>query len=104
MSNILNEDEVFKLLDVKTLSGHTDTVLVVSTFTDEKTQKVYIVSGSEDKTIKVWDAFGGTLVKTLSGHTKGVLSVSTFTDEKTQKVYIVSGSDDNTVKIWPISI
>ena len=41
MSDVVNEDEVFKLLDVKTLSGHTKFVNAVSTFTDEKTQKVY---------------------------------------------------------------
>ena len=61
---------------------------------------MYVVSGSRDTTVKVWDALGGTLVKTLSGHTRPVNTVSTFTDEKTQKVYVVSGSKDNTVKVW----
>ena len=100
MSDVVNEDEVFKLLDVKTLSGHTDWVNTVSTFTDKKTQKNYVVSGSRDKTVKVWDALGGTLVKTLSGHICTVMSVSTFTDEKTKKVYVVSGGSDYTVKVW----
>jgi WD40 repeat protein len=64
---------------------------------------VYIVSGSGDKTINVWDASDGTCVKTLPGHTNYVYSVSTFTDANTDKVYIVSGSRDKTIKVWNAS-
>ena len=70
---------------MKTLSSHTNSVNAISTFTDEKTQKVYVVSASNDKTVKVWDALDGTLVKTLSGHTDYVWAVSTFTNEKTHR-------------------
>ena len=85
MSNVANENGVF--IDVKTLSGHTSYVRAISTFFDEKTQKVYVVSGSWDNTVKVWDALGpGTnCVKTLSGHTGYILVVSTFTDEKKRR-------------------
>ena len=79
--------------NVKKLTGHTYSVLSVSTFTDAKTDKVHIVSGSYDKTIKVWDASDGTCVKTLRRHSDMVYSVSTFSDvnrkQKEQVLYNV---------------
>jgi len=35
-----------------------------------------IVSGSSDKSIKIWDAETGSLLKTLNGHTNWVESVA----------------------------
>ena len=58
-----------------------------------------IVSGSFDKTRKVWDAQTGQETLTLKGHEGGVWSVSFSPDGKR----IVSGSRDNTLKVWDIS-
>ena len=55
-----------------------------------------IVSGSEDKTVKVWDAATGQETLTLKGHTGAVTSVAFSPDGKR----IVSGSEDKTVKVW----
>ena len=55
-----------------------------------------IVSGSQDNTVKVWDADKGTELLTLKGHTNWVNSVAFSADGKR----IVSGSWDNTVKVW----
>ncbi|GFZ92953.1 WD40 repeat domain-containing protein [Okeania sp. KiyG1] len=55
-----------------------------------------IVSGSEDKTIKIWDLATGSLKNTLTGHTWVVTSIAISSDGQT----IVSGSDDKTIKIW----
>ena len=55
-----------------------------------------IASGSEDKTVKVWDAVTGQELLTLTGHKTGVTSV-TFSPDSGQ---IVSGSGDKTVKVW----
>ncbi|KAI3655646.1 hypothetical protein MP638_002240, partial [Amoeboaphelidium occidentale] len=49
---------------LKTLSGHQDTVFSVAIMPGEKR----IVSGSRDKTIKVWDIETGRCLKTLNGH------------------------------------
>ncbi|MFZ1026494.1 MAG: hypothetical protein WAN66_09780 [Limnoraphis robusta] len=58
-----------------------------------------MVSGSADKTIKVWNLETGELIRTLTGHRYWwVRSVSISNDSKT----IVSGSDDNTIKVWNI--
>ena len=41
-----------------------------------------LVSGSEDKTVKVWDAETGQETLTLKGHTGGVTSVAFSPDGK----------------------
>jgi len=55
-----------------------------------------IISGSGDKTIKVWDAETGDELMTLRGHKEGVTSVAFSPDGKR----IISGSGDKTIKIW----
>ena len=55
-----------------------------------------IISGSEDKTVKIWDVEDGFLIHSLEGHKYGVTSVTISIDGKK----IVSGSYDKTVKIW----
>jgi WD40 repeat protein len=54
-----------------------------------------IVSGSDDKTVKVWKR-DGSFITTLSGHQDEVRSIAISGDGQT----IVSGSDDKTVKVW----
>jgi hypothetical protein len=78
--------------NVMSLAGHTRGVKSVSYSPDGK----QIVSGSWDKTIKVWDAASGACVATLEGHSFLVQSVSYSPDGK----QIVSGSEDNTIKVW----
>jgi FKBP-type peptidyl-prolyl cis-trans isomerase/cold shock CspA family protein len=75
-----------------TLKGHSDAVFSVSFSPDGKR----IVSGSADKTLKVWDAQTGRETLKLNGHLAIVLSVSFSPDGKR----IVSGSLDKTVKVW----
>ena len=58
-----------------------------------------IVSGSDDKTVKVWDAATGQETLTLKGHTGEVHSVAFSPDGRR----IVSGSYDGTVKVWDAS-
>ena len=55
-----------------------------------------IVSGSGDKTIRLWDASTGEERHTLKGHTGGVHSVSFSPDGKR----IASGSSDRTIRLW----
>ena len=77
------------------LKGHTDCVWSVAFSPDGR----YIVSGSEDNTIRVWGAQMGVQVgKTLKGHTGLVLSVAFSPDGR----YIVSGSSDETLQIWDV--
>ena len=55
-----------------------------------------IVSGSNDKTIKLWSSEIGQLLKTIEGHTESVNCINYSPDGK----IIVSGSSDKKIKLW----
>jgi WD40 repeat protein/serine/threonine protein kinase len=75
-----------------TLHGHTASVDCVA-FSPDGTR---IITGSTDRTAKVWDARTGSPQLELKGHTGGVRSVA-FSPDGTR---IVTGSFDQTAKVW----
>ena len=77
---------------LRSLAGHTDRVNAVAISPDGH----FIVSGSDDKTVKVWEVAGGRLLRSLEGHTDKVYAVALSPDGR----LIVSGSGDGTVKVW----
>jgi hypothetical protein len=56
----------------------------------------YVVTGSYDKTAKIWDASTGAEKRNLAGHSDGVFSAAFSPDG----AYVVTGSGDSTAKIW----
>ncbi len=58
----------------------------------------YLVSGSTDKTVKLWRVESQKEVTTLQGHSKSVVSIAFSPDGK----YLASGSVDNTIKLWSV--
>jgi WD40 repeat protein len=58
-----------------------------------------IVSGSRDRSVRIWDALTGKEIQKLDGHTGPVSSVA-FSPDGTR---VVSGSDDESVRIWGAS-
>ena len=77
---------------IQTLEGHGNLVTSVAFSADSK----LVVSGSDDRTIKIWDAATGREMQTLKGHGDWVRSVAFSADSK----LVVSGSGDRTIKIW----
>lgn len=56
----------------------------------------FIVSASDDRSLKIWDALTGRALCTLSGHTNWVRGCAYSSDGR----WIVSASSDCTLKIW----
>ncbi|MBW4561527.1 MAG: hypothetical protein KME32_10310 [Mojavia pulchra JT2-VF2] len=77
---------------VRTILGHSGSIYTVALTPDGK----YIISGSDDKTIKVWNWQTGEEVRTLAGHDDYVRAIVLTSDGK----YIISGSHDTTIKVW----
>ncbi|CAE6496932.1 unnamed protein product [Rhizoctonia solani] len=73
--------------------GHTDYITTVQYSSDGR----HIVSGSHDKTVRIWDAqTGDSVFGPLRGHTDYVHSVAYSPD----RTYVASASDDTTIRIW----
>jgi len=83
---------------IHTFSGHKDIIRSVAFSPDSR----YIASGSQDKTIKLWDVSNGSEIRSFSGHLSGhkgiIYSIAFSPDGK----YILSGSNDKTLKLWDV--
>ena len=79
----------------KVIRGGSDDVRSVAYSPDGK----YIVSGSADKTIQLWDAESGQAIREpFQGHSGWVQSVAFSPDSK----HIVSCSTDKTIRLWDV--
>lgn len=79
---------------LRTLSGHTKEVEAVALSSDGRRA----LSGSWDKTLKVWDVESGQCLHILSGHTGKVGTVVFSADGRRA----LSGSADQTLKAWDV--
>ena len=54
-----------------------------------------MATGSDDKTIKIWNLDSGKCIRTLVGHTGSVYSIQLL-----PKNQLLTGSNDETIKTW----
>jgi len=80
---------------VRTLAGHSDWVQSVAFAPNGR----WLASGSNDKTVKVWDVSKGALVGTLHGHGYAINAIAISPDGK----WIASGGVDGTVRLWALA-
>lgn len=93
---VLNGQEVnaqeYAAYGPKVLKAHAGEVYAVAFSPDGK----LLATGSDDKTVKLWQMPEGKKTKTLTGHYFGILSVAYSPDGK----LLASGSLDNSAKLW----
>jgi GTPase SAR1 family protein/DNA-directed RNA polymerase subunit RPC12/RpoP len=89
------EAEPLAVLERK-LTGHESWVHSVAVSPDGK----WTASGSQDKTVRIWDLETGECRRTLKGHTEEIWCVAITPDGKR----ILSGADrgDNDIRIWDV--
>jgi WD40 repeat protein len=81
-----------KLESTHTLEKHEASVYAVAFSPNGE----LLASGSQDRTVCIWEAPTGKFVSRLSGHREAVNSVAFSPDSKT----IASASSDKTIKLW----
>ena len=81
--------------EIEPLQGHADRITSIAFSPDGRR----IITGSIDRTAKVWDSRTGNQILTLQGHRSGVTSVA-FSARDGKPYRVLTGSADNTARIW----
>jgi len=78
----------------RTYRGHTDVVTSVVLSRPGR----YALSGSRDKTLRLWEVETARFLRSFIGHRSAVTSVDISPDE----CFALSGSEDHTLRLWEI--
>uniref|UniRef100_A0A1D1Y6Q1 Transducin beta-like protein 3 n=2 Tax=Anthurium amnicola TaxID=1678845 RepID=A0A1D1Y6Q1_9ARAE len=82
------------------LAGHTDIVLCLDTCV-LNSGEAYIITGSKDNTVRLWNVVRRNCVGVAVGHMRDVLAVAF---SRKHRSFFVSGSSDRTIRVWSLDI
>lgn len=77
-------------------TGHTKAVNALAVTPDGS----LLITGSEDKTVRVWEVISTKQIRAFQGHQSGIIAVAVRGDGK----QIASGSDDGAIRLWDLNI
>jgi len=80
--------------EMRRFEGHGGSVTCVAVLPDGRCA----LTGSEDKTLRLWNIDSGAALRALEGHEGSVTCVAVLADGR----HALSGSEDNTLRLWDI--
>ena len=80
------------------LSGHSDTVRAGEWIGSEDSDYLRVVTGSDDRKLRIWDAQSGDCLKVIEDGTKFIIGVAISHDN----LYMASACMDNTCRVYAI--
>lgn len=80
---------------IRSYLGHSDKINALAVSLDGKV----LVTGSSDKTVRIWEVFTGKQTLTFQGHLGWVTAVAIRPDGK----QVASGGEDGSVRLWPLA-
>lgn len=81
--------------DEKYVVSHSEEITCFAITADS----LFVITGSRDMSLKVWQATGGKLAQVLVGHTDAVTCAAVSVTNKSQ---VISGSKDSNLIIWDL--
>lgn len=84
---------------VRLLKGH-DNVIHGLAFSHDSRR---LISGSADKSARIWEVASGRTLQVLRGHTEPVYAVAFAPPDEAGVERVVTGSDDHTLRLWSVA-
>ena len=80
---------------LRSFDGHTGSVTDLAVPADGK----FLITGGDDKTVRVWETTSGKQIRSFQGHMTKVIAVAVRGDAR----QIASASDDGAIRLWDLS-